>query len=69
MSNIVHHNFNISKSDRKSYTTQSIFNLVYGLSGSGKSTIANALESKLNSLNVSLMLWTAITFDLVFVKT
>jgi adenylylsulfate kinase len=54
MSNIVHHNFNVSKSDRQNLHQHKAFLIWFtGLSGSGKSTIANALESKLNSLNVS----------------
>ena len=54
MSNIVHHNFNVSQSDREKLHQHKAFLLWFtGLSGSGKSTIANALESKLNSLNVS----------------
>ena len=54
MSNIVHHNFNVSKSDREKLHQHKAFLVWFtGLSGSGKSTIANALESRLNSLNVS----------------
>ena len=54
MSNIVHHNFNVSQSDREKLHQHKAFLIWFtGLSGSGKSTIANALESKLNSLNVS----------------
>ena len=54
MSNIVHQNFNVSKSDREKLHQHKAFLIWFtGLSGSGKSTIANALESKLNSLNVS----------------
>ena len=54
MSNIVHHNFNVSKADREKLHKHKAFLIWFtGLSGSGKSTIANALESKLNSLNVS----------------
>jgi len=54
MSNIVQHSFNISKSDREKLHQHKAFLIWFtGLSGSGKSTIANALESKLNSLNVS----------------
>ena len=54
MSNIVHHNFNVSKTDREKLHKHKAFLIWFtGLSGSGKSTIANALESKLNSLNVS----------------
>ena len=54
MSNIVHHNFNVSKYDREKLHQHKAFLIWFtGLSGSGKSTIANALELKLNSLNVS----------------
>ena len=54
MSNIVHHNFNVSQSDREKLHQHKAFLIWFtGLSGSGKSTIANSLESKLNSLNVS----------------
>ena len=54
MSNIVHHNFNVSKSDREKLHQHKAFLIWFtGLSGSGKSTIANALESKLNNQNVS----------------
>ena len=54
MTNIVHHNFNVSKYDREKLHQHKAFLIWFtGLSGSGKSTIANALESKLNSLNIS----------------
>jgi adenylylsulfate kinase len=54
MSNIVQHSFNISKSDREKLHQHKAFLIWFtGLSGSGKSTIANALESKLNNQNVS----------------
>ena len=54
MTNLVHHNFNVSKSDREKLHQHKAFLVWFtGLSGSGKSTIANALESRLNSLNVS----------------
>ena len=54
MSNIVQHSFNISKSDREKLHQHKAFLIWFtGLSGSGKSTIANALESELNKLNVS----------------
>jgi len=54
LSNIVHHNFNVSKSDREKLHQHNAFLIWFtGLSGSGKSTIANALEVKLHSLNVS----------------
>ena len=54
MSNIVRHNFNISKSDREKLHQHKAFLIWFtGLSGSGKSTIANALELKLNNLHIS----------------
>ena len=54
MSNIVHHNFNVSKYDREKLHQHKAFLIWFtGLSGSGKSTIANALELKLNNLHVS----------------
>ena len=54
MSNIVKHSFNISKLDReKLHKHKALLIWFTGLSGSGKSTIANALESKLNNLKVS----------------
>ena len=54
MSNIVHQNFNVSKSDREKLHKHKAFLVWFtGLSGSGKSTIADALESRLNSLNIS----------------
>ena len=54
MSNVVLHNFNVSKSNREQIHKHKAFLIWFtGLSGSGKSTIANALESKLNSLNIS----------------
>lgn len=54
MTNLVHHNFNVSKYDREKLHRHKAFLIWFtGLSGSGKSTIANALESKLNSLNIS----------------
>ena len=54
MSNIVYHNFNVSKSDREKLHQHKAFLVWFtGLSGSGKSTIANALESRLNGLNIS----------------
>lgn len=54
MRNIVYHNFNVSKSDREKLHEHKAFLIWFtGLSGSGKSTIANALESKLNKSNVS----------------
>ena len=54
MSNIVQHSFNISKSDREKLHQHKAFLIWFtGLSGSGKSTIANTLELKLNNQNVS----------------
>ena len=54
MSNIVHQNFNVSKSDGEKLHQHKAFLIWFtGLSGSGKSTIANALELKLNNQNVS----------------
>ncbi len=54
MSNIVHHSFNISRINREKLHQHKSFLIWFtGLSGSGKSTIANALESKLNTLKVS----------------
>jgi adenylylsulfate kinase len=54
MSNIVQHSFNISKSDREKLHQHKAFLIWFtGLSGSGKSTVANALESELNKHNVS----------------
>jgi len=49
--NIVHHHHEISKQERASIKQQKPCILWFtGLSGSGKSTIANAVESKLNKL-------------------
>jgi len=46
--NTVKHPYNILKKDRNSLNKHSSFLIWFtGLSGSGKSTIANALESKL----------------------
>lgn len=54
MSDIVQHNFNVSKSDREKIHQHKAFLIWFtGLSGSGKSTIANALETKLNHLKIS----------------
>jgi len=48
MKNIIKHNYSISKKDRKKLNNQNSFLIWFtGLSGSGKSTIANALEFKL----------------------
>ena len=52
--NIVKHHFNVSKSDREKLHEHRAFLIWFsGLSGSGKSTIANALESKLHTLKIS----------------
>ena len=54
MNNIFQHNYNISKDDRERIHKHKAFLILFtGLSNSGKSTIANALELKLNGLNVS----------------
>jgi adenylylsulfate kinase len=48
--NITKHDFNISKSSRETIKNQRACTIwLSGLSGSGKSTIANALESELHS--------------------
>ncbi len=47
--NIIRHNYEVSKEERRSLMKQNSFLLWFtGLSGSGKSTIANALEYKLH---------------------
>jgi adenylylsulfate kinase len=47
--NIVHHNFKISKENREKIKNQKSCTIwMSGLSGSGKSTVANQLESSLN---------------------
>ena len=54
MNNIFQHNYNISKEDRERIHNHKAFLILFtGLSNSGKSTIANALEVKLNGLNIS----------------
>ena len=54
MSNIFRYNFNISKADRQRIHKHKAFLVLFtGLSCSGKSSIANALELKLNHLNIS----------------
>ena len=54
MSNIFRYNFNISKADRQRIHKHKAFLILFtGLSCSGKSSIANALELKLNHLNIS----------------
>lgn len=51
MENIVKHSFKISKSDREKIKNQKALTIwMSGLSGSGKSTIANQLETFLNEL-------------------
>ena len=51
MENIVKHSFKISKSDREKIKNQKSCTIwMSGLSGSGKSTIANQLEAFLNEL-------------------
>ncbi len=51
--NIVKHSYKISKLDRLKKNGHNSFMILFtGLSGSGKSTIANALEQKLHSLNI-----------------
>jgi len=48
--NIIKHRYNISRDDRRKLMNQNSFSIWFtGLSGSGKSTIANALESKIHS--------------------
>ena len=48
--NIIKHSYNISRDDRRKLMNQNSFSIWFtGLSGSGKSTIANALESKIHS--------------------
>ena len=49
--NLTSHNFSISKEDREKIKDQKACTIwMSGLSGSGKSTIANMVESKLNEL-------------------
>jgi adenylylsulfate kinase len=50
--NLTQHNFKISQSDREKQKSQKAFTIwMSGLSGSGKSTIANNLEFTLYSMN------------------
>ncbi len=50
--NIIHHNHQVSKEQRANIKDQKACILWFtGLSGSGKSTVANALEVRLNQLN------------------
>ena len=51
--NIRKHSYKISKADRRKKNDHNSFMILFtGLSGSGKSTIANALEQKLHALNI-----------------
>jgi adenylylsulfate kinase len=51
--NIVKHSYKILKADRRKKNGHNSFMIFFtGLSGSGKSTIANALEQKLHELNI-----------------
>jgi len=51
--NVITHNYNISRKDRNTKNNHNSFLIWFtGLSGSGKSTIANALEIKLHSKNI-----------------
>lgn len=53
MKNIIKHNYHISKADRNKQNAHRSFVIWFtGLSGSGKSTIANHLEKKLFDLGV-----------------
>jgi len=50
--NVIHHNHGVTKQQRASIKQQKPCILWFtGLSGSGKSTIANAVEVELNRLN------------------
>ena len=52
MTNLTKHIFRTSQSDREKIKNQKAFTIwMSGLSGSGKSTIANQLEHSLNSMN------------------
>jgi len=52
MNNIIPHEFSLSKTDREKIKNQKACTIwMTGLSGSGKSTIANQLEHTLNSMN------------------
>ena len=49
--NIIRHNYSVNREDRRANLGQNSFLMWFtGLSGSGKSTIANALEHKLHEL-------------------
>lgn len=51
--NIVRHQFNVSKADRQALNKHSSFLIWFtGLSGSGKSTVANAVEQRLNETGI-----------------
>ena len=51
--NIIKHSYKILKPDRNAKNGHNSFMILFtGLSGSGKSTIANALEQKLHDLNI-----------------
>ena len=51
--NIRKHSYKISKADRRKKNGHNSFMILFtGLSGSGKSTIANALEQKLHDLSI-----------------
>lgn len=53
MKNIIKHDYHISKEDRNNQNCHSSFVIWFtGLSGSGKSTIANQLERKLYNLGI-----------------
>ncbi|QBA63866.1 adenylyl-sulfate kinase [Muriicola soli] len=52
--NIVKHHFKVTPEDRRQRSGHNSFMVLFtGLSGSGKSTIANALEQKLQGLNIN----------------
>jgi len=54
MKNIIRHNFNVTKKERNKRNKHNSFLIWFtGLSGSGKSTIANALECMLVKKNIS----------------
>lgn len=54
MDNIIPHIYEVSKKDRNSQNGHNSFLIWFtGLSGSGKSTIANSLESELLKMNIS----------------
>jgi adenylylsulfate kinase len=54
MDNIIPHTYEVSKTDRNSKNGHNSFLIWFtGLSGSGKSTIANSLEGELLKMNIS----------------